>query len=167
MTRSVFTRRRILTAGIVLVAGGAAIAAGGGRNLFYDWLTEETRATAIDPAMAHSQSLAGEITLIDIRRPEEWAQTGSGEGAVRLDMRRKDFIAALDQIVDGDRAQPVALICARGVRSARMSNLLAAAGFTQIIDVPEGMFGSGAGPGWLRRGLPLDRSPVAPADRGT
>ena len=29
------------------------------------------------------------------------------------------------------------------------------AGFTNIIDVPEGMLGSGAGPGWLKSGLPL------------
>jgi len=41
------------------------------------------------------------------------------------------------------------------VRSARVSNQLIAAGFTYIIDVPEGMLGSAAGPGWLERGLPL------------
>jgi hypothetical protein len=36
-----------------------------------------------------------------------------------------------------------------------MSNLLENAGFTNIIDVPEGMMGSRAGPGWLKRGLPV------------
>lgn len=36
-----------------------------------------------------------------------------------------------------------------------MTERLRAAGFTQIIDVPEGMLGSGAGPGWLKRGLPV------------
>jgi hypothetical protein len=36
-----------------------------------------------------------------------------------------------------------------------MSAHLKKAGFTQILDVPEGMQGSGAGPGWLSRGLPF------------
>lgn len=70
-------------------------------------------------------------------------------------MRRKDFIAALDQVTGGDKSVPVALICARGVRSARLSNRLTEAGYTNIIDVPEGMLGSPAGPGWLQSGLPV------------
>ena len=32
---------------------------------------------------------------------------------------------------------------------------LEAQGFTQVFNVREGMAGSAAGPGWLRRGLPL------------
>ncbi|MEO0931960.1 MAG: rhodanese-like domain-containing protein, partial [Pseudomonadota bacterium] len=46
-------------------------------------------------------------------------------------------------------------ICARGVRSARMTNRLTQAGLTQIIDIPEGMLGSFAGPGWVKRDLPI------------
>jgi len=113
---------------------------------------------AIDPPTAHKFALSGEITLIDIRRPDEWKKTGSGEGAHRLDLRRKDFITVLDGIVAGDRSKPVALICARGMRSNRMSQKLIKAGFTNIIDVPEGMLGSKAGPGWLKRKLPLNKS---------
>lgn len=113
---------------------------------------------AIDPPTAHKFALSGEITLIDIRRPDEWKKTGSGEGAHRLDLRRKDFITVLDGIVASDRSKPVALICARGVRSNRMSQKLIKAGFTNIIDVPEGMLGSKAGPGWLKRKLPLNKS---------
>lgn len=113
---------------------------------------------AIDPPTAHKFAISGEVTLIDIRRPDEWKKTGSGEGAHRLDLRRKDFITVLDGIVAGDRSKPVALICARGVRSNRMSQKLIKAGFTNIIDVPEGMLGSKAGPGWLKRKLPLNKS---------
>ncbi len=113
---------------------------------------------AIDPPTAHKFALSGEITLIDIRRPDEWKKTGSGEGAHRLDLRRKDFITVLDGMVAGDRSKPVALICARGVRSNRMSQKLIKAGFTNIIDVPEGMLGSKVGPGWLKRKLPLNKS---------
>ena len=114
--------------------------------------------SAIDPPTAHKLALAGKITLLDIRRPDEWKKTGSGQGAHRLDLRRKDFIAVLDGILAGDRSKPVALICARGVRSNRMSQKLIKAGFTNIIDVPEGMLGSKTGPGWIKRKLPLNRS---------
>jgi len=98
---------------------------------------------------------AREITLVDIRRPDEWAATGIGKGAVPIDMRRGDFIEALLAQTDGKTDTPVALICARGVRSAYLSAQLQAAGFSKIIDVPEGMLGSGAGPGWLKAGLPV------------
>ena len=80
-----------------------------------------------------------------------------GEGAKPLDMRRKSFVAELDALVSGDRSKPIAVICARGVRSKWLSRQLANEGFTQIIDVPEGMLGSKAGPGWLRTGLPTNK----------
>ena len=150
------SRRTLLTGGAIVLAGGAIYAAGG-RNLFYTAITEDSAASQIDPPTAHKQAVAGDILLIDIRRPDEWARTGSGEGASRLDMRRKDFVKALLDLTGGETALPVALICARGVRSARVSNQLAKAGFTNIIDVPEGMQGSAAGPGWLKRGLPVVR----------
>lgn len=151
------SRRLFITGGAMAVVG-AGIYAAGGRNLFYTAITEATAGEVVDAPTAHQLAQDSKITLIDIRRPDEWAKTGSGEGAVRLDMRRDDFIAELDKITGGDRNKPVALICARGVRSARMNNLLTKAGFTTIIDVPEGMLGSAAGPGWIKRGLPLDNS---------
>lgn len=116
------------------------------------------RGGDLTPPQAHELAGANKIFLVDIRRPDEWASTGSGEGAHRLDMRRKDFIEALNELVAGDRSAPVTLICARGVRSDRTSRRLRDAGFTNVIDVPEGMLGSRVGPGWIKRGLPLDRS---------
>lgn len=151
------SRRAFLGGGVVLIAGVGFYAAGG-QNLFYSALTEAIAGEVIDAPTAYQLANAQKITLVDIRRPDEWAKTGSGQSAVRIDMRREDFIAELDQITGGDRSKPVALICARGVRSARMNNLLSEAGFTNIIDVPEGMLGSASGPGWIKRGLPLDKS---------
>lgn len=110
---------------------------------------------AIDAQTAFERAEAGEIILVDIRRPEEWHATGTGRGAHRIDLRRPDFIEALTKLVDGDLDRPVALICAGGVRSARIANLLTENGFTGVIDVSEGMLGSSAGPGWIARGLPL------------
>jgi rhodanese-related sulfurtransferase len=104
---------------------------------------------------AHAHALSGKVTLIDIRRPDEWARTGVPEGGIALDMRRKDFAEVLLAEVKGAKDRPLALICARGVRSRAMTNRLVKAGFTRVLDVPEGMLGSGAGPGWVKAGLPV------------
>lgn len=109
---------------------------------------------ALSVEEAHRRAARGEILLVDIRRPDEWARTGIGAGAHPLDMRRPDFVDALRALRDG-RDVPVALICARGVRSRHLADALARAGFSEVRDVPEGMLGSGAGAGWLRKGLPV------------
>ena len=37
-----------------------------------------------------------------------------------------------------------------------MQKVLTDAGFTNVVHIKEGMAGSGAGPGWLARGLPTE-----------
>lgn len=121
------------------------------------WWPSHRGATLSAPE-AHARAVAGEILLVDIRRPDEWAATGIGAGAVALDMRRPDFSARLADLAAAAGDRPVAVICARGVRSARLATALAEAGFETVIDVPEGMLGSPRGPGWLARGLPVQRA---------
>lgn len=151
-----------------LLAGGAAAAIGVGAS-GYALTRDAYQGEAMDPEAVHGAAVAGEVVLLDIRRPEEWEATGVGVGAEPLDMRRADFLEAASALLGGDRSRPVALICARGVRSDRAAARLVEAGFTHVIDVPEGMLGSDAGPGWLGRGLPAGRPlPVAqpaPASR--
>ncbi|WP_170782739.1 rhodanese-like domain-containing protein [Ruegeria lacuscaerulensis] len=138
----------------ILFSGGAAVAAGFAIRE-YRLIPPSYAGGHLSVQAAHEQAVSGDVLLLDIRTPREWDATGVGEGAYPLDMRRDDFVQALDQLTDGDRSAPIALICARGVRSARLSNRLSEAGFTNIIDVPEGMLGSAAGPGWVRSGLPV------------
>ena len=142
------SRRQFIGLAILIAAGG-----------YIGWQryisAPDYAGGAMSVAEAHAAALNGEITLIDIRRPDEWKRTGVGQAAHPIDMRRDDFEVALRAVAGDDPAAPIALICARGVRSARLSNRLSAAGFSQIIDVPEGMLGSGAGPGWLGAGLPV------------
>ncbi len=142
------TRRWVLLGAGTAIAGGLAIRE-------YRLIPQDYAGEQIAVATAHMQAQQGAIFLIDIRTPREWRATGIGEGAHPIDMRREDFVQALELLTEGNRAAPVALICARGVRSARLSNHLTQAGFTNIIDVPEGMLGSAAGPGWVRAGLPV------------
>ena len=146
------SRRWLLGAGSVSVIGGGAFAA-----TWFNVFADASAEGALTVEDAHQQARDGSIYLVDIRRPDEWKRTGIGADAIPIDMRRKDFGEVLTSIFDTTGPRPVALICARGVRSARTSNQLIEAGFTNIIDVPEGMLGSAAGPGWLERGLPVEK----------
>jgi rhodanese-related sulfurtransferase len=109
---------------------------------------------------ASDQAHAGTLTLIDIRTPQEWRQTGVAVGAVRIDMHDPQgadgFAAAVLAQVGGDRDAPIALICRSGNRSTRMQQELEARGFTHVYNVKEGMTGSDAGPGWIKRDLPVE-----------
>lgn len=150
------TRRWVLGGGAAVVLGGGGVFGSKWFNVFADLSGEEL----LSVRDAQQQAEEGEIYLIDIRRPDEWERTGIATSAIPLDMRRDDFEDVLRNVFALNGDKPVALICARGVRSDRMNTRLEDAGFTQILDVPEGMLGSGAGPGYIEQGLPL-REPTA------
>lgn len=139
------SRRSFLVVGGLTVVSGAAV-------FGVVYLARAETAQVMSPPEALAAATAGDILLVDIRRPDEWSSTGIPQTAVGIDMRRNDFL----EVVLAARAtpdQPIAVICMRGVRSARVTRMFEAAGITSIIDVPEGMLGSRAGPGWLKRGL--------------
>lgn len=104
---------------------------------------------------AHNQSKAGQLYLVDIRRPSEWKQTGVAKHASKITMHQDGFLNRIAALTGGDKTAPVALICARGNRSTHMINLLEQNGYTNVYNVKEGMLGSPEGPGWLAKGLPL------------
>ena len=107
---------------------------------------------------AYSAARDGKLRLIDIRTPEEWRQTGVAPGAERVDFYRGPVVLlnAVLQMVDGDRSKPIALICRTGNRTTHAQKFLQQQGFTRVYNVKEGMVGSAAGPGWLKRSLPVD-----------
>lgn len=115
----------------------------------------ESAGPEISAAEANRRVEAGELTLVDIRRPEEWRETGVAKGAARIDMRQPDFTEALLKQVNGNPNAPVAIICRTGNRTTQMQRALTEAGFTQIYNVREGMAGSAAGQGWIKQGLPV------------
>lgn len=110
----------------------------------------------ITASEAHAMSQSGEVVLIDIRTPEEWRETGIPIGAHAINMYDppKVFSERLLKAVGGDRSRRIALICRTGNRSGSLLPHLVRDGFTNIVDVSEGMAGSRNGPGWLKRGLP-------------
>ncbi len=100
-----------------------------------------------------------QVTIIDIRRPDEWRQSGLPAGAeratVRLSRGPNEFLNKIAKLTQGDKSKPIALICAAGVRSGYAAKLLASRGYTQVMDISEGMLGNGHGAGWLARDLPI------------
>lgn len=110
----------------------------------------------LSPEEALAKAQAGEIRLIDIRTPPEWRQTGVAPTAQRLDMTDPKFVEQLLNALNGDKAAPIALICRTGSRSGYAQKQLQKLGFTQVYNIPEGMIGNPTGPGWIRRGLPVD-----------
>lgn len=131
-------------AGLVL----APVAAGG-------------KERVISPEDAYRAAAENRLTLIDIRSPREWRRSGLPQGAQPITMHNpagmEAFIAEVRAAVSGDLDRPIALICAAGERSHRMLQQLTAQGFTNVLDLSEGMFGRGADkPGWIARGLPVE-----------
>jgi rhodanese-related sulfurtransferase len=120
------------------------------------------RAELLTPDDAKALAERGELTIIDIRLPGEWAQTGLPQGALAISLQdqtlqpRADFAADVLRAVASDPDRPVALICAHGQRSAFARQLIAHEGFSQVYDIGEGMQGGEHGPGWLNRGLPTE-----------
>ncbi len=104
----------------------------------------------------------GELIIVDIRRPEEWQQTGTPQGAIRLSFEThpggpEGFLRDLETALESNKTRPFAIICRTGNRTGLLLPFLHANGFTKARAIPEGMAGSSHGRGWLRHGLPLDR----------
>ncbi|WP_051822429.1 rhodanese-like domain-containing protein [Desulfonatronum thiodismutans] len=102
------------------------------------------------------------LTIVDIRRAEEWQQTGTPQDAIRLSFEThpqgpEGFLRDLEAALESDKTRPFAIICRTGNRTGLLLPFLHANGFTKAQAIPEGMTGSSHGRGWLRHGLPVDR----------
>ncbi len=111
-----------------------------------------------DEAFARSQS--GDIIIVDVRSPYEWRQTGLPAGAKRATVHNPQglnaFLKEIDTIMGNSRDKAIALICARGWRSAAAASFLHGKGYTNVFDVREGMLGRDDLPGWIKRELPVE-----------
>jgi rhodanese-related sulfurtransferase len=119
--------------------------------------------TIMTAADAHAKALAGDVVLVDIRTPEEWKDTGvpASAHAVTMHQAGPAFVAGLKLAMGGDTTKPLAIICNSGNRTSNIYADLQRAGFTNLINVAEGVGGGPFGHGWLKSGLPL-RATTAP-----
>lgn len=118
----------------------------------------------ISAADASRQMETGDLVVLDIRTPQEWAETGIADGAWPVSMHTPEFPQQLQAILSQYRTSEIALICATGGRTAYVTEILEKNGIVGVADVSEGMFGNGEAPGWMARGLPIVSSVEAMAD---
>ena len=116
-------------------------------------LAAPARADVIDVDPAGLAELLDEgVPIVDIRRPDEWADTGVVEGSRLMTFFDADgghdaaaWKAALDELVDAD--EPVILICRSDRRTGIVSEWLSGrAGHATVYDVDGGITA------WLRSG---------------
>lgn len=98
--------------------------------------------------------LAQGVPIYDVRRPEEWAQTGVVEGSRTLTWVNKsgqpnpEFLPRFSAEVD--KSAPVILICRTGNRTDALArDLIEKHGYTRIYNVRHGITG------WLGDKLPV------------
>jgi len=100
--------------------------------------------------------IAEGVKIFDIRRPDEWQQTGVIEGSILLTAFDGNgrfintFPAELEKLADTDA--PIILICRTGNRSSVLANAMGSrAGFTQMINVTDGITR------WISDGRPVTK----------
>ncbi len=88
------------------------------------------------------------VQLVDVRTPDEWAETGTLSGAARINYRDADFAA---QIADLNKDRPVMVYCHSGGRSKKACKIFKEAGFKEIYELDSGISG------WMSAGLPVEK----------
>ncbi len=142
ITRRSFGLGMVSTVAVALVANSMQVTPSGAQSI-------------LSPVEANELASKGEILLVDIRQISEWRDTGVAVPATLISMHESGFFDKLDAAVDGDRSRTIALICAVGGRSTWMQAQLMGRGYTNVLNVAEGMIGGRYGLGWIPRGLPI------------
>ena len=101
------------------------------------------------------------ITLIDIRRPDEWEETGVIDGSHLLtffDDRNKydldHWLLEFDKVAE--RNEPFILICRHGIRTGKLGRYLnGRADFGRVLHLQQGITE------WIEAGCPITEIPDA------
>jgi len=110
---------------------------------------ETSSIPLVSPRQAFEGMQNGELTLVDVRQPEEWAFDGSPEGANQVALQRKDFVDQVTDLVTNKKETPIAVCCRSGLRGEKAGKLLQASGFANVVNVEGGMMR------WLAEKLPV------------
>lgn len=110
-------------------------------------------APAADYSDIMPRIAAGEITLVDVREPDELSITGRAKDAINIPLMRLQMMADPrhpDCHPGLAPEKPVALYCASGARSAQGKMLLERLGYSEVMNL-------GGLHDWARAGGPLVR----------
>jgi rhodanese-related sulfurtransferase len=113
----------------------------------------------LSPPEAHRLAAAGVVVLIDIRRPDEWLETGVPEHAHPIQTGHPMFMTKVEALAGAGRDKPLVLICQAGVQTRALQRKLIESGFPKVAHVRGGVAGLGTDKGWVGYGLPMVESP--------
>jgi rhodanese-related sulfurtransferase len=102
--------------------------------------TSDLTPSEVTPAQALNLHEIGEVTLLDVREPDEWAQ-GHAAGAVHIPLAQLDPAAL-------DTSKPIVAVCRSGNRSGKATQMLRQAGIN-VRNMAGGMST------WHEQGLPV------------
>lgn len=103
--------------------------------------------------------LKDKVTIVDIRTPEEWKETGVIEGSHLLTFFDKNGRYNVDNWLKefakiSQKDQPVILICRTGNRTETVSNFLdKKVGYQHVYNVKKGIME------WIKAGNPIVKTP--------
>ncbi|MCI4644205.1 MAG: rhodanese-like domain-containing protein [Hyphomonadaceae bacterium] len=121
-------------------------------------LTDCTSTPPLPPEVTPVEASAyldkRDVVLIDVRKPEEWAESGVAQGAERVTLQDPDFMTSVEAILDYDKDADVVFICRSGGRSATARDQLIGAGYRSVSSVAGGTLGD---EGWIASGLPVEQ----------
>ena len=107
----------------------------------------QTVSKAISAEQFKQAIESGEVQLVDVRTPREYAQSHI-DGAINVNFASPAFVD--DMIKAGiDKEKPLYIYCLSGARSAAARRKLAAAGFKEVYDMRGGVRS------WYQKGYKL------------
>ena len=109
--------------------------------------TTDTPTSDVTPRQALSLHEAGEVTLLDVREPDEWSK-GHAAGAAHVPRGDLDPAAV-------DTSKPIIVVCRSGNRSGKATEQLRQAGIV-VRNMAGGMNA------WHQDGLPMVTDDGAP-----
>ena len=113
----------------------------------------KVRINTITVKQAYEGVTSGTHILVDVRRLEEWNETGRPKGSFGITLHDPAFVNKVSQLVEGNKDAAIAMSCQAGGRSLKGSNKLADVGFTNVSNVEGGFME------WEKQGLPIDEPP--------
>jgi rhodanese-related sulfurtransferase len=97
----------------------------------------QNKVNTLTPEQVSQYLDKGEITILDVRTPEEWSE-GVIDGAVLKNFYDDDFASYLETM---DNNKSIIITCKRGGRSAKAANQMQKAGFKEVYNMDAGMDG--------------------------
>lgn len=115
--------------------------------------SKKRRIQTMTVEQAHKCVQAGAFVLVDVRRLDEWNETGRPQGSVGVTLQDAAYEQKIARHLAGNKEKAVALICRSGARSMQGAEKLRANGFSNITNVTGGFMA------WAKQDLPIDHPP--------